>query len=196
MAMARAPDSIGALPQGLEYEARTDNRSRDRAAFAQPAPGNQCRFILEGRPAVAVRRDPKLHYQGNVPAQPSSAHERENNPELAQRLFRCGTTQKSCGRQTAQKIRQHQRSLLKSKTLDQINSLSPLSGAAKLPALRRSLFLERPETHLYDYNHANSRARRSDDRGDEIGPATVPTIPDCSSPARVTREGTLSADGF
>ena len=65
---------------GAGYEARTNHRSHNRAAFARPPPGDKYRFVLEGRSAVAFRRDPEPPDQGDIPAQSGFAYDREKNP--------------------------------------------------------------------------------------------------------------------
>src|SRR6266480_7372012 len=69
----------------------------------------------------------------------------------------------------------------------EIHLLSPLHGASKMRARHRPLFLERPETHLCDCNHAHSDAGRSVTGGDKVASSSLPAISDRPSPARVAR---------
>src|SRR5438067_13015466 len=54
----RLRDDARGTPKGW-HEARIGNRSITRKALAWPAPGDERRFVLESRPAVALRCDPK-----------------------------------------------------------------------------------------------------------------------------------------
>src|SRR5881398_2027337 len=178
------------------YEARASHQSRDRKAFVGPAPGDQCRFVLESRTAVAFRRDPKPPDQADPPAQSGLAHDRPAGAVVIRRLFRCRTAQELYRGKTAQKIGSYQRSLFKSQPFDEIDPLSPLHGATKLWLRRGSLFLERWKTHLRNYHHARIRAGRSVTSGDEITSAALPAIAGCSSPALVARARTHRANGL
>src|SRR6058998_1586979 len=62
-------------------------------------------------------------------------------------------------------------------------------------ARRLPLFLERPETHLYDCNHAHGEAGQSVAGGDEVAPAALPAVLDRALSAQVARARALVANG-
>jgi hypothetical protein len=59
------------------HEARAGDRPGTRKAFAWPAPSNEHRFLLESRPAVALRRDPKSLDGDDASAQSNFANDHE-----------------------------------------------------------------------------------------------------------------------
>ncbi len=66
----------GEPPKGWN-EARIGDRPVTRKAFAWPAPGDECRFVLESRPAVALRCDPKSLDGPHPSAQSNFANDHE-----------------------------------------------------------------------------------------------------------------------
>jgi len=58
-------------------EARIGDRPVTRKAFAWPPSGNECRFVLESRPAVALRCDPKSLDGPHASAQSNFAYDYE-----------------------------------------------------------------------------------------------------------------------
>ena len=61
---------------------------------------------------------------------------------------------------------------------------------------RLPVFLETPETHLCDCNHAHGDARRFLTGGDEFTSAALPAVSDRPLPAQVARARTLRANGL
>src|SRR5467141_2823497 len=59
---------------------------------------------------------------------------------------------------------------------------------------RRSLSLEKPETHLCDRNPAHTDPGHSVAEGDEVAPAPIPTVSDRPSKTRVARTPAISAN--
>ena len=77
-------------------------------------------------------------------------------------LFRRGASQELC--RPADRVKSLcglATSFRNRSSFDEIGLLSPLHGASKMRTRRLSLFLETPETHLCDRNHAHGDARRS-----------------------------------
>src|SRR5439155_5428960 len=70
----RLRDDARGTPKGW-HEARIGNRSITRKAFAWPAPGDERRFVLERRPAVALRCDPKSFEGRHASAQSNFAND-------------------------------------------------------------------------------------------------------------------------
>src|SRR5207244_12428155 len=88
----RLRDDARGTPKGW-HEARIGNRSITRKAFAWPAPGDERRFVLESRPAGALRCDPKSFDGPHAPADANFANDHEAAPAPARPRPRCRAAQ-------------------------------------------------------------------------------------------------------
>src|SRR5947208_16139207 len=101
MAIARG---CAGNPKGWN-EARIGDRPITRKAFAWPAPGDERRFVLESRPAVALRCDPKSFDGPHASAQSNFANDHEVDTPDARRFLQCRAAQGVYRRATASQVR-------------------------------------------------------------------------------------------